>query len=110
MTKRIIDGMTAEQITNGCYAGTQNLLSYLEDLCKPMPNWEDDVRLKSPVLCWVSDEPIPEMGDTLPDRVCAAYINRVDQDGYTATDGLNWKYARPIDPDDCWKPPAKQGE
>ena len=107
MTKRIIDGMTAEQITNGCYAGTQNLLSYLEDLCKPMPNWEDDVRLKSPVLCWVSDEPIPEMGDTLPDRVCAAYINRVDQDGYTATDGLNWKYARPIDPDDCWKPPAK---
>ena len=108
MTKRIIDGMTAEQIQGGWADVPQDLLEYLEDICKPQPNWEDDVRLTNPVLCWVSDEPLPETDGTLHVERIADYINRVVQDGYTAADGLNWKYARPISPDECWQP-AKKG-
>ena len=43
MTKRIIDGMSADQIADGLYArySRVELEDYLESLCKPEPNDEE---------------------------------------------------------------------
>ena len=106
MTKRIIDGMTAEQIQGGWADVPQDLLEYLEDICKPAPNWEDDVRLTNPVLCWV--------GHSLEDieqRLELGFIHKInaqDIKPYECTLSGEWKYARPISPDECWQP-AKKG-
>ena len=43
MNKRIIDGMSAKQIADGCVAmhSRVELEEYLESLCKPAPTWEE---------------------------------------------------------------------
>lgn len=48
--KRIIDGMSARQIAYGWESMPRDgvdLEEYLESLCKPEPNWEDDVRYEA---------------------------------------------------------------
>tara|TARA_R100001369_G_C3253356_1_gene156587 strand:+ start:42 stop:377 length:336 start_codon:yes stop_codon:yes gene_type:complete len=109
MTKRIIDGMTAEQIQGGWADVTQDLLEYLEDLCKPIPSWEDDVSKDNPILCWVSDSPLPE-ADGKPYRPgIPDYVTGLREGGYTAVNGHYWNYARPVSPDAIWQP-TKQGD
>ena len=107
MNKRIIDGMTAEQIQGGWNDVTQDLLEYLEDLCKPEPSWEDDVSKDNPVLCWV--------GFILKDielRLEVGFIRKINSlntKPYECTMGGEWNHARPISPNECWKP-TKQGD
>ena len=110
MTKRIIDGMTAEQIAKGWSNGTcqDDLVEYLESICKSEPSWGDDLSDDNPVLCWVSNEPIPESGGE-PFKREIDYVFEIMKGGYIVSSGHCWKYARPISPDECWKP-AKQGE
>ena len=109
MTKRIIDGMSPEQIVHGWNGSQGGIIEYLESICKPVPNWEEDVRLETPVLCWV--------GESLEDIqkrwefafICT--INALDTgfNPYQCTIGAFWKHARPISPNECWQP-AKQGD
>ena len=116
--KRIIDGMSADQIADGVASGAVNwanatgrvtLLEYLESICKPAPTWEDDVSDDNPVLCWVSNEPIPESGGD-PFNRGTDYVFKIAKEGYyMAMRGYRWNYARPISPNECWKP-SKQGE
>ena len=110
MTKRIIDGMTAEQIAKGWSNGTcqDDLVEYLKTICKPEPSWEDDLSDDNPVLCWVSEIPLPEADCTLLSRVVDR-VSGIDEEGYMVISGFHWKYARPISPDECWKP-TKQGD
>ena len=105
--KRIIDGMSAEQIQGGWADVTQDLLEYLEDLCKPMPSWENDVSEENLVLCWVGHAPLPEV-DGIRYHGMQRWIFRVSQRGYSDTTGADWKHARTISPDECWQP-AKKG-
>ena len=114
MTKRIIDSMSSQEIVDGLLSAHDGyklvkIEDYIHQICKPMPNWEDDVRLETPVLCWV--------GESLEDIqkrwefafICT--INALDTgfNPYQCTIGAFWKHARPISPNECWQP-AKQGE
>ena len=104
MTKRIIDGMTAKQIADGCEALPVSLLSYLKSICKPVPSWTDDVAFNA-VLCFVGNS-----NHQLESKTTLAYIYNIWPDPvykYGAGDSCKWKLATPITPDDCWKPPAK---
>jgi len=121
MTKRILDGMSAEQIAEGVFknygineadgwAESQGLLTrddlveYLESLCKPKPSWEDDVAFNA-VLCFVGNSK-----HQLESKNIMAYIYNVWPDPvykYGAGNGCNWKHARPISPNECWKPTEK---
>jgi len=118
MTKRIIDGMSARQIAYGWGSMPRDgvdLEEYLESICKPMPSWTDDVSEETPVLCWVSHDPIPEVDGI---RYCGGiryhgmqrWIFRVSQRGYSDTTGADWNHARPISPDECWKPTNYTGK
>jgi hypothetical protein len=49
MTKRIIDGMSAEQITKGWADDPQDLLEYLEDLCNPEPETPEVEKLQAKI-------------------------------------------------------------
>ena len=108
--KRIIDSMSAIQIVTGWSNDTcqGDLVKYLESICKPVPSWEDDVSEETPVLCWVSHDPIPEV-DGIRYHGMQRWIFRVSQRGCSDTTGADWKHARPISPNECWKP-TKQGE
>ena len=110
MNKRIIDGMSAKQIADGCVAmhSRVELEEYLESICKPEPSWEDDVSDDNHILCWVSDSPIPEAACTnLSEYV--DHVTEINEKGYIATDGFCYKYARPISPNEIWQP-TKQGD
>ena len=104
--KRIIDGMSPEQIVHGWNGSQKGITEYLEDICKPAPSWEDDVRLTNPVLCWV--------GHSLEDieqRLEIGFIHEInaqDIKPYECTLSGEWKCARPVDPNECWQP-AKKG-
>ena len=107
MTKRIIDGMSADEIADGLYAmhSRVDLAEYLESICKPVPSWEDDVAFNA-VRCFVGNSKHQLEGKTI-----MAYIYNLWPDPvykYGAGDGCNWKHATPIRPDECWKP-TKQG-
>ena len=110
MTKRIIDSMSAKQIADGCEALPVSLLSYLESICKPVPSWEKDVSKGDPVLCWVSTSPLPNSDGTTYYGI-TGQIDTVYKEGYGYREscGIDWKYARPISPNECWQP-AKKGE
>ena len=109
-TKRIIYGMSAKQIADGCVAmhSRVDLEEYLESICKPMPSWENYVSEENLVLCWVGHEPLPEV-DGIRYHGMQRWIFRVSQRGYSDTTGADWKHARPISPDECWQP-AQRGE
>lgn len=108
MNKRIIDSMSAEQIIAGYDFSQKDVAKYIESICKPAPNWEDDVSDDNPILCWVSEEPIPESNCT-PFIRGTDYVFKVTEEGYMAMRGYRWKYARPVSPDEIWQP-SKQGE
>ena len=110
MNKRIIDGMSAEQIADGWDSSQKDVAEYIESICKPVPSWENDVSKGNPVLCWVSESPLPN-SDGTPYYGITGQIDTVYKAdlGYRESCGIFWKYARPISPDECWKP-AKQGE
>ena len=110
MTKRIIDGMSPEQIVHGWNGSQGGIIEYLESICKPVPNWENDVSKGNPVLCWVSTSPLPN-SDGTPYYGITGQIDTVYKEGYGYREscGIDWKYARPISPNECWQP-AKQGE
>ena len=105
MTKRIIDGMSAQEIATGWDYSQEDILDYLESLCKPVPSWEDDVALNA-VLCFVGNS-----RDQLERKNIMAYIHNLWPDPvykYGARDSCNWKHATPITPYECWQP-AKKG-
>ena len=107
MTKRIIDSMSAEQIAKGWSNGTcqDDLVEYLESLCKPVPTWEDDVAFNA-VLCFVGNS-----RNQLESKIIMAYIYNLwpnSEYKYGAGDNCHWKLAIPISPNECWKP-TKQG-
>ena len=111
MTKRIIDGMTAEQIAKGWSNGTcqDDLVEYLESICKSEPSWGDDLSDDNPVLCWVSNEPIPESGGK-PFNRGTDHVFVITKEGYyMGSRGHRWKYARPIAPNEIWQP-TEQGD
>ena len=108
MTKRIIDSMTADQIITGWDSSQKDVAEYIESICKPEPNWSDDASADNPILCWVSEIPLPEADCTLLSRVVDR-VSGIDEEGYMVVSGFHWKYARPISPDECWKP-TEQGE
>jgi len=110
MTKRIIDGMSADQIADGLYArhSRVDLEEYLESICKPKPIWSDDASADNPILCWVSDSPLPKSDGNLNGGV-ADYVTGLRERGYMSANGPYWKHARPISPNYIWKP-TKQGE
>ena len=109
MTKRIIDGMSADQIADGLYArhSRVDLEEYLESICKPKPIWSDDVSKDNPILCWVSDSPLPK-SDGKPYSGVADYVTVLHNGAYMSARGISWSYARPISPNYIWKP-TKQG-
>ena len=106
--KRIIDGMSAKQIAGGCGAivNRVELEEYLESLCKPEPSWEDDVSKDNPILCWVSDIPLPKSGGKTYSGV-PDYVTGLSERGYMSVNGCYWKHARPISPNDIWQPTQK---
>jgi len=110
MTKRIIDGMSADQIADGLYArySRVELEEYLESICKPEPTWIDDASEDNPILCWVSDSPLPK-SDGKPYSGVADYVTGLHDGAYMSARGLSWSYARPISLDEIWKP-TKQGD
>ena len=107
--KRIIDGMSAKQIAGGCWGQVNRveLEEYLELLCKPDPIWSDDVSKDNPILCWVSDSPLPK-SDGKPYSGVADYVTVLHNGAYMSARGISWYYARPISPNYIWKP-TKQG-
>ena len=106
MNKRIIDGMSAQEISTGWDYSHEDILDYLESICKPAPSWTDDVSEETPVLCWVSDSPIPEAACTnLSEYV--DHVTEINEKGYIATAGFCYKYATPISPNDIWQPTQK---
>jgi len=109
MNKRIIDGMSAEQIAEGLYAmhSRVDLEEYLESICKPAPNWSDDASAENPILCWVSDGVLREEGSAWHEQDID-HITKINEIGYIGTSGFRWKYARPISPTECWQP-TEQG-
>ena len=106
MTKRIIDGMSADQIADGAIhrLNYKSLLDYLESICKPEPTWSDDASKDTPILCWVSNEPIAKSG--LYEKV--DHVTEISEEGYAGLENC-WEYARPISPNECWKP-TQRGE
>ena len=102
--QRIIDGMSAEQIIYGWNPSQGDMLGYLQDLCKNVPTWEDDVRLTNPVLCWVGHS----LEDIEQRREFGFIGETANQDfslpRYQCTVGKFYTHARPISPDDIWKP------
>ena len=108
MNKRIIDGMSAKQIADGWADDPQDLLEYLEDICKPVPSWEDDASADNPILCWVSDSPLPK-SDGKPYSGVADHVTGLHNGGYMSASGACWKHARPISPNQCWKPTKQAG-
>ena len=104
MTKRIIDGMSADQILYGWDPSQGDMLGYLESICKPEPTWSDDASKDTPILCWVSNEPIAKSG--LYEKV--DHVTEISEEGYAGLENC-WEYARPISPDECWKP-TQRGE
>ena len=106
--KRIIDGMSARQIADGCVAmhSRVDLVDYLESLCKPAPTWEDDVSLESPIACYVGDS-LEELGNQVYLGLVHSVVATLDWP-YTCTRGTSWKHARPISPTEGWQP-AKTG-
>ena len=104
MTKRIIDSMSAQEIATGWDCGQEDILDYLETICKPAPNWKDDVSLESPIACYVGDS-LEELGNQDYLVLVQSVVATLDWP-YTCTRGTSWKHARPIDPNECWKPPA----
>jgi len=108
MTKRIIDSMTADQIITGWDSSQKDVAEYIESICKPEPSWEADVSKDNPVLCWVSNEPIPESGGE-PFNRGTDYVFEITEKGYMAMRGYPWNCARPISPDEIWQP-VKKGE
>tara|TARA_B100000767_G_scaffold6426_1_gene6275 strand:+ start:50 stop:376 length:327 start_codon:yes stop_codon:yes gene_type:complete len=105
MTKRIIDSMTADQIITGWRSSS--LAEYIESICKPAPNWEDDASAENPILCWVSDGVLREEGSAWHEQDID-HITKINEIGYIGTSGFRWKYARPISPTECWQP-TEQG-
>lgn len=108
MTKRIIDGMSAEQIAKGWSNGDcqDALVEYLESICKSEPSWEDDVAFNA-IPCFVGNS-----RDQLERKNVMAYIHNLWPDPvhkYGARDSCNWKHAIPISPNDCWKPTNNGG-
>ena len=115
MTKRIIDGMSVDQILTGLdhykYQSQEGIVDYLKSICKPEPSWEDDASADNPILCWVSDIPISEPYCRPKNRLIESvdYVTEINEKGYIATAGFCYKYALPISPDAIWKP-TKQGD
>jgi len=104
MTKRIIDGMSAEQIADYINVVEEvrvDIVNYLESICKPEPKWEDDVAFDS-VMCFVGNDIYQLDGQQTMTHIYNIWPDRVYK--YGAGDGLNWKLATPISPNDCWKP------
>ena len=113
MNKRIIDGMSSQEIVDGIFSINDGykivkIGDYIHQICKPVPTWEDDVSDDNPVLCWVSNEPIPESGGE-PFNRGTDHVFVITKEGYyMGSRGHRWKYARPISPDEIWQP-TKQG-
>ena len=103
MTKRIIDSMTADQIITGWDSSQKDVAEYIESICKPTPNWEDDVSDENPILCWVSNESIPESGGD-PFNRGTDRVFKITKEGYMGSRGHRWQYARPISSDEIWQP------
>ena len=106
MTKRIIDGMSAQEIATGWDYSQEDILDYLESICKPAPSWEDDVAFNA-VLCFVGNSM-----HQLERKTTMAYIYNLWPDPvykYGAGDSCKWKLATPVPPDACWKPTNNGG-
>ena len=109
MTKRIIDGMSSQEIVDGLLSAHDGykivkIEDYIHQICKPVPSWTDDVAFNA-VLCFVGNS-----NHQLESKTTLAYIYNIWPDPvykYGAGDSCKWKLATPITPDDCWKPPAK---
>ena len=108
--KRIIDGMSSQEIVDGLLSAHDGykivkIEDYIHQICKPAPrcSWWDDVSAKNPVLCLVGDS-LEELAERKTDL-----IHRIDANQCYPHVGrdADWEYARPIDPNECWKPPAK---
>jgi len=107
--------MSPEQIATGWDYSQEDILDYLESICKPVPNWEDDVSERSPVPCWVGDDLEQLKSHLYIGLIC--FVNQtwsspyfcVPLVGASSIERYRWKHARPISPDECWQP-TKQGE
>jgi len=104
MTKRIIDGMSSQEIVDGIFSINDGykivkIGDYIHQICKPVPSWQDDASADNPILCWVSDSPLPKSdGKTYPG--VPDYVTGLRERGYMSVNGSYWKHARPISPDD----------
>lgn len=102
MTKRIIDGMSANQMMLGWLqvCDRMGLEGYLESICKPPPDWKDDVSGDSPVLCYVGDS-VEELARQLTVGV-VRLVDTTCRYPYLCFTRA-WKHAIPVSPDDCWE-------
>jgi hypothetical protein len=100
MNKRIIDGMNPVEIVHGWNGSQKGIIEYLESICKPVPNWGDDVAFNA-VLCFVGNSIHQLERKTTMASIYNLWPDPVYK--YGAGDGCNWKHATPITPDDCWQ-------
>ena len=112
MKKRIIDSMSAQEIADFLNAWDEfqdDIVDYLESICKPAPSWKDDVSGESPVLCYVGDS-LSDMEEKAQVAIITGTQEPRRQDHpYSSIDGLLWAYATPVPPNDCWQPTNNGG-
>ena len=113
MNKRIIDGMSSQEIVDGIFSINDGykivkIGDYIHQICKPVPTWSDDASAENPILCWVSDNPNPRSDGKRYSGV-ADYVTGLHNGVYQSVEGHYWEHARPIPPNYIWQP-TKQGE